>query len=113
VQFSKALDRMESLLEEERSAIRNIDVDSVVALADEKATLMDLMHASDWKNHRHEHARFRSMVARLRENGVLLAHARNCVRDALDVVAMSTATTYRVAGAPPSVAPARRLSVSG
>jgi flagellar biosynthesis/type III secretory pathway chaperone len=111
VNFAHALDRMESLLEEERAAIRRIDVDRVVALSEEKQAIMQAVAACDYQSERALHSRFRSIVMRMRENGVLLAHARNCVRDVLQLVT-SPAATYGATGSLAPTATGRRLSVT-
>jgi len=107
------LTEMEKLLEDERTAIRQIDVDQLDQFADRKLALMQLL-TEDGLNGRHDLSeRFGAMVTQLRDNGVLLAHARNCVRDVIQVVA-APASLYDTTGkstAPPKTVGG--LSVTG
>lgn len=80
-----ALDRLEQLLDEERDALRRLDGARVEALTDEKSALVHALPES--LPARPDLApRLRALAAGLRRNAVLLAHARDCLRDVLAVV---------------------------
>lgn len=90
----QALDRIEQLLDEERAALRRLDAARVDALTDEKTSLV--LGLQDGLPGRADLApRLRAMAAGLRRNAVLLAHARDCLRDVL--------TSLQEAPAPASV----------
>jgi len=99
---------MEALLAEEREAIRQIDADRIVDLADEKESLMQAMQRGGLEKGSEMVPRFNEVVLGLRDNGVLLAHARNCVRDAIQLVAAPSGTY----GAGQVASQANRLSRS-
>lgn len=110
MQFEEVLGRLESLIAEEREAIRRVDARRVGALADEKEALMRAISGGGLEAPPDLLGRFRSIVAALRDNGVLLVHARNCVRD---VVQLATpGSTYGPSGATATANRPRRLSVS-
>ena len=74
--------RFDRLLEEERVAIRRLDGGRVHDIAAEKADLFleireNIRGCSDLA------LRFGELAAGLRRNAVLLAHARDCLRDVL------------------------------
>jgi flagellar biosynthesis/type III secretory pathway chaperone len=112
VTLSAALDALDALLDAEREAVRSVDATRALELADEKEALLGVLRAADWTNARPEIEHFRALVPRLRENGVLLAHARNSARDL--VHALSTAArpvTYDAQGASATTLPGTRLSL--
>ncbi len=92
MRFADALTRMEALLAEEREAIRQIDADRIVGLADEKESLMQAMYRGGLEEGSELAPRFHELVLGLRDNGVLLAHARNCVSDAIQLAAAPSGT---------------------
>ncbi len=106
-----ALVRLRELVAEERQAIRTIDTDRVVALAEEKERLMLTVRDGATALAAEERATFRQLAVNLRENGVLLAHARNCLRDVLQLVSASPAT-YGTQGAIAGETRGRRVSVA-
>jgi hypothetical protein len=92
------------LLQEERAALRRLDADAVVAFAEEKETLVRALVAIAGGDRASDEAangdgaaspprpetvevpapeRMRALQADLRRNAVLLAHARDCLRDTL------------------------------
>ncbi len=79
-----SLSELEELLIAERKAIRACDVDAVLAAAERKEALFEEIKAASGSLHLHR-ARFVSISAELRRNGVLLAHARDCTRDVLSL----------------------------
>jgi hypothetical protein len=99
VPLADALDRLEVLLERERLAIRAVDAESVLGIADEKLAVLAELEAADWADDRSAIERFRGLVPRLRENGVLLAHARNAARDLVQTLTHARPATYGASGA--------------
>ncbi len=91
------LAEMEQLLDDERTAIRKIDVDRLEQTADRKLALMQILTEGGLDGRSDLTERFGAMVTQLRDNGVLLAHARNCVRDVIQVVA-APASLYDTTG---------------
>ena len=81
-----ALERLETLLKEEREAIVRLDAKWVDAAATEKEKLFAILAASDLVQREGMAQRLYSLVFELRRNGVLLAHARDCLEDAIGVV---------------------------
>ena len=106
-----ALDALDALLDAERAAIRAVDANRVLELADEKASLVEALRAADWANARDEVHRFRALVPKLRENGVLLAHARNSARDLVQALAAERPATYGASGVAAPAVRGARLSV--
>jgi flagellar biosynthesis/type III secretory pathway chaperone len=101
-------DRFETLLDEERVALRVLDGQRVSAIADEKTELIEQLQQTDVTERADLTPRLRDLSASLRRNAVLLAHARDCLRDVLSVIH----------GAPPGAsatyaAPSARLSLRG
>jgi hypothetical protein len=105
----EALTELEQLLRDEREAIRRLDGATVLSYAGRKEALMvalrrDVLSAEGA-------SRLRALAPALRHNSVLLAHARDVLRDALVAVQAETAPTMtasRPAGTPPRI-----LSVQG
>ena len=99
--------QFDRLLEEERMAIRRLDGGRVHDIAAEKADLF-LEIRENIRGRSDLAPRFRELAAGLRRNAVLLAHARDCLRDVLSAFHdVSPATPYA-----PSAASAG-LSVRG
>lgn len=88
----EALDRLHEVLEEERAAIRSVNASSVEALAMEKLMLMRAFNRDVLREDPELLARFKDMTTELRNNAVVLAHARNCVRDLVHLAAPAPAT---------------------
>lgn len=76
------LDQIERLLDEERAAIRSLDGERVSAIADEKLSLLSDLQLR-LEGRRDLSDRLRTMTANLRRNAVLLANARDCLRDVI------------------------------
>lgn len=84
--LDEILDRLESLLKEERIAIRRLDGRAVAEFADDKERLVEVLRASDLNARPDLGPRMKTLGASLRHNGVLLAHARECIEEALGVL---------------------------
>lgn len=105
-----AVAQLEQLLREEREAIRRLDGARVIAFAERKKQLLCALRDGPGGLDLPRAARLRALVPALRQNGVLLAHARDILRDAL--VAAGAAPKTKQPGVAPS--PVRRLlSVRG
>ncbi len=79
-----ALARLAALLEEERVALRMLDAAKVAALAEEKAAIVEALQDGRDQFDRPLTEALAPLVAELRRNCVLLAHARDVVRDAVE-----------------------------
>jgi hypothetical protein len=95
------LDELEKILADERIAVRALDAPAVLAFARRKEALVTTLPNPLPEAAR---ARLRGLTPALRHNGVLLAHARGLLRDALRAVRPDTlGSTSR------STAPSPRL----
>jgi hypothetical protein len=102
---------MEQLLVEERAAIRRLDSVRVEAIADEKERLFELFREVI-PGRADLFPRLKKLVSDLRHNGVLLAHGRDCLRDA--IAAARGEPPPSVGGRPvPTPRPGSRVSVTG
>lgn len=104
VTATEALDRLERLIEEERGSLRRRDAAHVAILAGEKEMLLDALQRDRDSLDREAIERLRSASAGLRHNAILLAFARDALRDVLYLLG-------RRPGA--SASGARRISVVG
>jgi hypothetical protein len=77
----ETLDRLDQLLDEERAALRRLDGQQVAAIADEKSSLIHGLQRVGLADRHDLVPRIRALAAGLRHNAVLLAHARDCLRD--------------------------------
>jgi hypothetical protein len=101
--------QFDRLLEEERAAIRRLDGSRVHDIAAEKADLF-LEIRRQVRGRADLAPRFRDVAAGLRRNAVLLAHARDCLRDVLSSFRdLSPSTPY----APSAASASAGLSVRG
>lgn len=107
-----ALARLEALLREERAAITAMDAVAVEAAAFEKERLFAVLARTDGSERRAHAVRLRAVVAELRRNGVLLAHARDCLRDVL-VAVRGPALDLHADPSRPTIRPGSRVSLTG
>lgn len=98
---------LRALLESEREAIRRLDAARVEEIATEKQRLVDAIATVQPEP---LIAALRELVHDLRRNAVLLAHARDCLRDVIAAAAPGAAT---VEGRRSSMRPGARLSITG
>jgi hypothetical protein len=107
------LDRLDAVLENERSAIRRLDGSGVDAAAAEKASLVDRLMALTPELRKALTPRLASFVEQLRRNGVLLVHARGILRDILRLRGAETASAAHVFTSAPTASAPNRLSIRG
>lgn len=81
--LEEALTQLEALLSEEREAIRSLDAGRVLELAARKQALVDELKAAASAFAPATAARLQALTPALRHNGILLAHARDVLRDAV------------------------------
>jgi hypothetical protein len=74
------LDEMDALLESEKVSLRVLDASRVVEIAERKAEILAALVTAA-PSRKDLRGRIEAMVRMLRENCLLLAHARHCVRD--------------------------------
>lgn len=103
-----ALDELERLLREERDAIRTLDGTKVLAFAKRKEEIVRSLVGPGASLEAAQSQRLKALVPALRHNGVLLAHARDIMRDALAAVGMATKPAHSI-----SATQRRLLSVRG
>lgn len=83
---SDAITELEQLLRDEREAIRQLDSARVLSYAERKEALVGALKQGDGTLSAENAARLRALAPALRHNSVLLAHARDVLRDALVAV---------------------------
>ena len=110
-----ALGRLELLLQEEREAIAALDAERVARSAAEKEALFSILETATEPERRAFAPRLHALAPALRHNGVLLAHARDCLRDALAAMAGEMPALAKPRGSAPTIPAPRktRLSVTG
>ena len=79
----EALTALEQLLREERDAIIGLDAKGVERIAHEKLALMGCLRDAVPPLDRQGRGRLKTLRASLYQNALLLAHARDCLRDVL------------------------------
>lgn len=107
------LDDIEALLDEERRAIARADSARVMELSLEKERAMNALLRGGIGDHPELLPQFRRMTERLRENLVLLVHARACINDVLSVFSAAPATYPGAPSLTPTAARPTRLSITG
>jgi hypothetical protein len=114
-----AITELDQLLRDERQAIRRLDGASVLSYAERKEALVASLRNGGAGLSPENATRLRALAPALRHNSVLLAHARDVLRDAIaatraEVGAPMTAPTPADAGTPgQSRAAPRIISVRG
>ncbi len=110
---SDAITELEALLREEREAIRQLDSARVLAYAERKQALVESLKQQGGGTLSEENAtRLRAIAPALRHNSVLLAHARDVLRDALVAVRADVGPVLANRPRPAGVVP-RMISVRG
>lgn len=82
-QAHEALNELEVLLQTERAALRGLDAETVLSIAEKKESILNKLAAEGVLGRPELQERVRALVVHLRHNGVLLAQARDVVRDAV------------------------------
>ncbi len=116
MRWQDALARLEALLAEERAAIRTLDAGRVLELSLEKERLVEALRtptASRSPAPKPPADRLRRLGDDLRRNAVLLAHARDCIRDVVAGHGAADAPLPARSGRPAAALPGRRVSVTG
>jgi hypothetical protein len=108
-----ALDTLDQVLEAERDAIRRLDGAAVDATAAQKLDLVRLLTTLEPAERARLAPRLRTLVGKLRQNGVLLAHARSILRDILRVRGGQLAASAPGFPGRPNLGAGNRLSVRG
>jgi hypothetical protein len=116
-----AIAELERLLRDEREAIRGLKAEQVLSYAGRKEALVRALQAEGHLSEQ-DTAGLRALVPALRHNSVLLAHARDVLRDAIaaasaDGTPLTLPTDRHLLTVPTQgrsgAAPARILSVRG
>lgn len=107
-----ALTRLEALVTDERDAIQRLDSDAVLRAAHDKEIVLATLRDEPLPRDEATLERLSLVVGKLRHNGILLAHARDILRDAVAAaqshVAPPQSPMNRLA-----VRPGLRISVTG
>ena len=106
-----AIAELEQLLREERDAIRQLDGARVLHYAERKESIVAALKAEGGLSAANA-VRLRALAPALRHNSVLLAHARDIMRDALVVARADLGAAAPAQGRSGRIGP-RLLSVRG
>lgn len=105
---------LRSLIERERAAIRTRDSEAILHAAQQKeAILASLRRHADAGHGAAVRDGLRDLVPLLRQNLVLLAHARDCLRDAIEAVRGEAIPPVSTLSASAPLRPGMRISVVG
>jgi hypothetical protein len=107
-----AVTELEQLLRDEREAIRRLDAAQVLSYAERKEALVGTLQVGGGALSEETAVRLRALAPALRHNSILLAHARDVLRDALAAARAQLGPTLPMQARPVGVAP-RILSVRG
>jgi len=107
----EAIAELRRLLAEEREAIRRLDASRVLEFARRKQELVETLRDARGSFSPATAAALRSLVPALRHNGILLAHARDILRDAVAVASRGRFAMPQRAR--PQGSPRKALSVRG
>ena len=107
------IDRLEALLVDERRAVARLDGHAVQAFADEKLALAQALDACGRASSDLIRPRMSRLVRGLKENGVLLSHARSILSDVLLGVGVTMPRGPSEAPRSRERASARRVSIRG
>lgn len=86
IAVDRALDRLGEIIQEERAALKRRDAKRVAELAADKEALASILETSTRAGLVFTRERLRSLSGDLRRNAILLACARDSLRDALDAL---------------------------
>lgn len=110
----EAVRLLRSTLDAERAAIRTRSSEAILKTAEQKEALLDALkrHAAAGQGPAVRDA-LRELVPALRQNLVLLAHARDCLRDAIEAVRGEVLPPVPTVNASAPLRPGMRISVVG
>ncbi len=83
----ETVDALLDVLAEERAAIRRVDATAVADAARQKERLAKVLGTLSLAELGTVSGDFPTLRAELRRNGILLAHARSCINEVLEIVA--------------------------
>jgi len=106
------IDRFEQVLSEERRAIQQVDTQLVVDLASEKEALMRTLATDAGTADDAFQARLAALITRMRENLVLLVHAKACIQDVVQSLTAAPAT-YAASGQVRGASTGAQVSITG
>jgi hypothetical protein len=106
-----AISELEQLLGEEREAIRRLDSARVLSCAQRKEALVLSLRSSPLSPDLAR--RLRALAPTLRHNSVLLAHARDVLRDAISATRAEVGAPLKAGAIAPTSAAPRLISVRG
>ena len=104
---------LEELLVDERDAIRKLDSARVLECASRKELLVAALRGPDVSVPADRLERLRELVPALKHNGILLAHARDILCDALSAICPGLGAAIVSRNGKKACATARILSVRG
>jgi flagellar biosynthesis/type III secretory pathway chaperone len=83
------LGRLDRLLAEEREAIQSLDGETIAKITNEKEEVLESLKGATQELVEHDLAgQLQDTLAGLRRNGVLLVHARACLRELVAALRM-------------------------
>jgi hypothetical protein len=106
------ISQLDEVLTSEQQAIRVLDANLAIAHAEKKLQLFEALSAAA-KGRPELHPEVLSLARRARQNAMLLAFARDCIRDAMGTVARQLNTPSVVNRAPSDLRKGIRVSVTG
>lgn len=83
---AELLAELSTVLDEERAAVNRLDVAAVVEAAEKKERIVNELGRRDKRELLAVRADLTAVRQRLLHNGMLLAHARDCMQDLLQVL---------------------------
>ena len=106
--------RLRDLIEHERKVIRTRDSAAILETAEQKEAVLAALrkHAEDGYS-REVREGLKDLVPALRQNLVLLAHARDCLRDAIETLRGEVVSPLSVNKPASPLRPGMRISVVG
>ncbi len=105
--------QLEELLIRERAAIQRVDAEKVASATAEKEALFDELVGSGIEIRPDLAPRLRNIIGELRRNVVLLAHGRDCLRDAIFAIQGEVVHDEGSPARPKNTRRRTRISVTG
>ncbi|MFO0592813.1 MAG: hypothetical protein U0441_35040 [Polyangiaceae bacterium] len=106
--------RLRDLIEQERQVIRTRDSAAILAMAEQKEAVLASLkkHAEDGQSQAVREG-LKDLAPALRQNLVLLAHARDCLRDAIETLRGEVMSPLSANKPASPLRPGMRISVVG